>query len=773
MIERKNPLLDTFKDVESGGEGVDTAIRKLDKEFDNVIEGANDTDKRLGELKEAFDEAGKINPDDFAKKGDIPLIAAGSGINIEVNGRENKISANIPIASSDNPDPGLISQTDIELLDSLRDTGATVSNHVNNVNIHVPEANQGSDVDKVLKVSQEGIPVWSKETETAWGKIEGNISSQADLKNALDGKALKDHNHEINNVNGLDIALDGKASKVHGHKIADTDGLQVALASKANTEHKHEIAQVNNLSETLETISQNVESNRIALGDVDEKAEAANTVADQAKDAANEAKEKADSAVQGIVAGDNITIISQGNNTFKISSTGTGGGGTTEPAEWGKIGGILADQLDLKEALDGKAAANHTHGIATIEGLEVALNGKAAKEHEHTISNVTGLQDALNKKSDTSHNHAISGITGLQGTLNNMTEATNEAATIAGEAATTAGEAKEAAEKALNSAILGVKVTGVTAGSSAGVVVNNPGTYSVTIGGGASAGAANTSNNVVIGTNSVTSGSRTIAIGRGSQVKSGANDTVAIGYLAMAESNVRESVVIGANAKTQGLQQVVIGYGALAGGAGQGSSGAIAIGYMASALGNRSVAIGASTSKANVVAVSSDDVPEFYRRVVNMADGIDPNDAVTKQQLDLVSGLKCVANKIVPTLKWGEEKLASINIPMTAAKFSQYVVLATGMMQAGGVQTELPIDAVYRNVQTPNGNQLVALSTTTTFITSDPEMEVAVFGYSTPKSEVYVFYNGSFMSVETLEQAGGSLRITFKVFDTGVPITAN
>lgn len=463
MIERKQPLLDTFVDVENGGEGVDTAIRKFDKEFDNVIEGANDTDKRLGELKEAFDEAEKIDPNDYALKEDIPTIAAGSGINVEVNQQENKISVNIPVASASNPDPGLISQSDIELLDSLRETGTTVSNHVNNVNIHVPEANPGSDVNKVLKVSPEGTPAWEKEAGAAWGKIEGNITAQADLAAALDGKALKAHKHDIPDVNGLDVALEGKAPKVHGHKISDTDGLQVALASKANTEHKHEISDVNNLSESLGTLSENIESNRTTIGEVDTKADGAITAAGKAKETADQAKEKADTAVQGIVAGDNITIISQGNNTFKISSTGTGGGGTPVAAEWGNVGGILSNQLDLKEALDNKAAANHTHGIATIDGLQDTLNGKAAKEHEHTISNVTGLQDALNKKSDTTHGHDISGIRELQTTLNNMTKATNDVATTAGEAVTTAGEAMEAAQSANNKTIQNILDNGNTA----------------------------------------------------------------------------------------------------------------------------------------------------------------------------------------------------------------------------------------------------------------------------------------------------------------------
>lgn len=52
--------------------------------------------------------------------------------------------------------------------------------------------------------------------------------------------------------------------------------------------------------------------------------------------------------------------------------SGGGGGGS---AEWGSIGGTLADQTDLKTALDGKqtagsyAAASHTHTASEISGL--------------------------------------------------------------------------------------------------------------------------------------------------------------------------------------------------------------------------------------------------------------------------------------------------------------------------------------------------------------------------------------------------------------------
>ncbi|MBN4945024.1 tail fiber domain-containing protein [Stenotrophomonas maltophilia] len=53
-------------------------------------------------------------------------------------------------------------------------------------------------------------------------------------------------------------------------------------------------------------------------------------------------------------------------------------------------------------ALDGKAAASHSHTIANVTGLQAALDGKAGSSHTHTIANVTGLQSALDAKADLS-----------------------------------------------------------------------------------------------------------------------------------------------------------------------------------------------------------------------------------------------------------------------------------------------------------------------------------------------------------------------------------
>lgn len=77
-------------------------------------------------------------------------------------------------------------------------------------------------------------------------------------------------------------------------------------------------------------------------------------------------------------------------------------------AEGGSGSTTIAGVEGLQEALDGKAALEHTHSIEQVVGLSTALDGKAPTEHTHSIAQVNGLEDALNSKADSSelHTHA-------------------------------------------------------------------------------------------------------------------------------------------------------------------------------------------------------------------------------------------------------------------------------------------------------------------------------------------------------------------------------
>lgn len=58
-------------------------------------------------------------------------------------------------------------------------------------------------------------------------------------------------------------------------------------------------------------------------------------------------------------------------------------------ASWGGVSGNLADQTDLKSALDAKqasgsyASSSHGHAIADTTGLQSALDGKSGSGHNH------------------------------------------------------------------------------------------------------------------------------------------------------------------------------------------------------------------------------------------------------------------------------------------------------------------------------------------------------------------------------------------------------
>ena len=69
--------------------------------------------------------------------------------------------------------------------------------------------------------------------------------------------------------------------------------------------------------------------------------------------------------------------------------------------------GSSAKTVDLTLDGIGAAAADHTHAIADVTGLQTALNGKAASAHTHAIADVIGLLTALDGKAETGHTHKI------------------------------------------------------------------------------------------------------------------------------------------------------------------------------------------------------------------------------------------------------------------------------------------------------------------------------------------------------------------------------
>ncbi|MDN7535554.1 YadA family autotransporter adhesin, partial [Burkholderia orbicola] len=167
-------------------------------------------------------------------------------------------------------------------------------------------------------------------------------------------------------------------------------------------------------------------------------------------------------------------------------------------------------------------------------------------------------------------------------------------------------------------------------GDRVGALEQNPGN-----GGGSGGGSGD--NPYFSGTD-VTPGSSTAA-----NAGTGTGNTAA-GSGASVGGGANNATVIGSNASATKDNGAAIGSGAKSTG-----EGATAIGSNASASGSQSVAIGSGSvaNEANTVSFGNADNPDTNRRIVNIADGVNANDAASKGQLDrAVGGLQGQINDV-------------------------------------------------------------------------------------------------------------------------------
>lgn len=163
--------------------------------------------------------------------------------------------------------------------------------------------------------------------------------------------------------------------------------------------HTHVIGDVAGLSEELETQQAGAATMAGDIRAARQEATAAVTtatgaaqVAQAAKSESGDALSKAEQALTAapkLEAGANISITDNPSTGAKIINATTGGGGeiaytinNTSPDENGNF--------NLTAELLNGAPAAHRHAIASIEGLQTALNGKAAADHTHEL--VSGIQ---------------------------------------------------------------------------------------------------------------------------------------------------------------------------------------------------------------------------------------------------------------------------------------------------------------------------------------------------------------------------------------------
>ena len=243
------------------------------------------------------------------------------------------------------------------------------------------------------------------------------------------------HAHAVADVTGLQASLDGKAAAVHTHNGADItagtvaiDRLPVAASGASNTTelvradderlsnpraplaHAHAVADVTGLQNALD--------GKAATGHTHNGADITDGTV---------SIERLPVAASGIVS---ATALVRADDE-RLSSARAPLAHTH----------VIADTAGLQNALDGKAAAVHTHngaditaGTVAIDRLPVAASGasnttelvradderlsnpRAPLAHAHTVADVTGLQNALDGKAAAVHTHNGADITA--GTVN-------------------------------------------------------------------------------------------------------------------------------------------------------------------------------------------------------------------------------------------------------------------------------------------------------------------------------------------------------------------
>ena len=194
----------------------------------------------------------------------------------------------------------------------------------------------------------------------------GDVDDVPGIREALAGKADKEHQHTTADIEDLDDVLDGKAPAEHAHAISDVRELQDVLDGKAPKAHTHTIAEIKDLIWSLDQkvsiTDLEASTKRYASVKIAELVDGAPESLDTLREVADAFKEQ-DDAIQAV-------FVELGKRAMKSH---------THP---------IGDVTGLQTALDGKAAKVHSHDIADVTGLQTALDGKAS---------ATAVGDSLNK----------------------------------------------------------------------------------------------------------------------------------------------------------------------------------------------------------------------------------------------------------------------------------------------------------------------------------------------------------------------------------------
>lgn len=229
-------------------------------------------------------------------------------------------------------------------------TNATNAEHAETADeaTHATSADSATTAATSTKATQDGS---GNIITSTYETIASADAREDELKELISGKADASHTHTIANITNLQSTLDSKASSSHSHSAATTTA--AGFMSAADKEKLDGIAAgANNYTYTLPS---------------------------------------AGSSLGGVKSGGDVTI-SAGTITVNDDSHNH----------------VISNVDGLQSALDGKAAASHTHDdlyyteaeIDTkVDALEESISGKAASGHTHSAATTSadGFMSASDK----------------------------------------------------------------------------------------------------------------------------------------------------------------------------------------------------------------------------------------------------------------------------------------------------------------------------------------------------------------------------------------
>ena len=274
---------------------------------------------------------------------------------------------------------------------------------------------------------------------------DADVVTEAELSDALSGKANASHMHAQSEVTGLETALLGKANASHTHDdryYTETE-IDTALSGKSNTGHTHDDRYYTE-AEVDTLLSGKADSSDIP--DVSAFiTRLVNDLVNYYTKSETYTKAEIDSKVSAIPKFaikpvNSLPIQDISDTTVYLLTVQNGEQGNMYDEyiyvgnTWEKLGTQTIDlsgyytAAEVDALLSNLSVSGHTHDDryyteteidGKIQTINTALSGKAASDHTHDdrYYTETEIDNKLSVKSNTGHSHVVADVTGLDSAL--------------------------------------------------------------------------------------------------------------------------------------------------------------------------------------------------------------------------------------------------------------------------------------------------------------------------------------------------------------------